>query len=90
MYLITEAIDRFCGLTTPQERIRSAQNQAKKEIPFASLKQINAGVLNVEYAEDGTTMVPAAILLHGWGGATIFTASRSSAGLRRSGRRSGQ
>jgi pimeloyl-ACP methyl ester carboxylesterase len=33
---------------------------------FKSLKQINAGLLNVEYAEDGPANGPVAILLHGW------------------------
>ena len=33
---------------------------------FGSLKQIDAGVLNVGYAEAGPTAGPAVILLHGW------------------------
>jgi pimeloyl-ACP methyl ester carboxylesterase len=33
---------------------------------FASLKQIDAGVLNVSYAEDGPPDGPPVILLHGW------------------------
>jgi pimeloyl-ACP methyl ester carboxylesterase len=33
---------------------------------FGSLKQIDAGVLNVGYAEAGPTHGPAVILLHGW------------------------
>jgi pimeloyl-ACP methyl ester carboxylesterase len=33
---------------------------------FGSLKQIDAGVLNVGYAEAGRTDGPAVILLHGW------------------------
>ena len=33
---------------------------------FAPLKQINAGVLNVGYAEAGPANGPPVILLHGW------------------------
>jgi pimeloyl-ACP methyl ester carboxylesterase len=41
--------------------IASAQNTT-----FAALKQIDAGVLNVGYAEDGPAGGPVIILLHGW------------------------
>ena len=33
---------------------------------FTSLKQIDAGILNVGYAEAGPADGPAVILLHGW------------------------
>jgi hypothetical protein len=33
---------------------------------FSSLKYIEAGVLNVGYAEDGPADGPAVVLLHGW------------------------
>src|SRR5262245_18453252 len=37
-----------------------------KNTSFASLKQVNAGVLNIGYAEDGPADGPPVILLHGW------------------------
>ena len=59
--------------------IRSAYGQSSKinstDVPpiksgtntsFASLKQIDAGLLNVGYAEAGPANGPAVILLHGW------------------------
>ncbi|MCX5539200.1 alpha/beta hydrolase [Paraburkholderia sp. CNPSo 3076] len=58
-------------------RAANAQTAAPKAAPlppvkpgshtsFASLKQINAGLLNVGYAEDGPADGPPVILLHGW------------------------
>src|ERR1700743_3116167 len=43
-------------------------NLAQSEAPgsFPSLKQIDAGVLDVGYVETGPIDGPAAILLHGW------------------------
>jgi hypothetical protein len=54
--------------------VDSAQAQASKvpaikpgtNTSFAPLKQVNAGVLNVGYAEDGPADGPAVILPHGW------------------------
>jgi pimeloyl-ACP methyl ester carboxylesterase len=43
-----------------------AQSAAPNTTVFAALKQINAGVLNVGYAEDGPADGPPIILLHGW------------------------
>jgi pimeloyl-ACP methyl ester carboxylesterase len=43
----------------------SADTRATKT-SFVSIKQIDAGVLNVGYAEDGPAHGPVVILLHGW------------------------
>src|SRR6185295_8086139 len=40
--------------------------EASPHMSFASLKQVDAGVLNVGYAEDGPPNGPPVILLHGW------------------------
>lgn len=53
------AIDLARGET---ETPRSSASNAS----FGTIKQIDAGVLNVGYAEAGPTTGPVAILLHGW------------------------
>ena len=45
---------------------QSAAGVASAPATFAALKQIDAGVLNVGYAEDGPADGPPVILLHGW------------------------
>ena len=49
------------GTHTDEPRITPVTNTS-----FESLKQINAGVLNVGYAEAGPANGPVVILLHGW------------------------
>ena len=54
--------------------------------PFAALKQVDAGLLSVGYAEAGPADGPAVILLHGWPydihSYAAVTASLASAGFR--------
>jgi pimeloyl-ACP methyl ester carboxylesterase len=45
---------------------KTTPNNMDMNSSFKQIKQINAGVLNVGYAEDGPTNGPAVILLHGW------------------------
>jgi pimeloyl-ACP methyl ester carboxylesterase len=44
----------------------AARPSSAKNVSFGPLKQIDAGILNVTYAEAGSSNGPAAILLHGW------------------------
>jgi pimeloyl-ACP methyl ester carboxylesterase len=44
----------------------ASASPAQSHTSFASLKQVDAGVLNVGYAEDGPADGPPVILLHGW------------------------
>jgi pimeloyl-ACP methyl ester carboxylesterase len=48
------------------QRPRSMMNEAPPQTSFGPLKHVDAGVLNVGYAEEGPTNGPAVILLHGW------------------------
>jgi pimeloyl-ACP methyl ester carboxylesterase len=45
---------------------RSSEVLAGKLASFGALKQVDAGVLNIGYAEVGPATGPVAILLHGW------------------------
>jgi alpha/beta hydrolase fold len=49
--------------TSPQA---STPSSADAHTSFASLKQIDAGLLNIGYAEDGPPEGKPVILLHGW------------------------
>ena len=44
----------------------ASKAQAAASNSFAALKQVNAGVLDIAYAEAGPANGPAVILLHGW------------------------
>ncbi len=44
----------------------TAADKGRTQAAFGTLKQIDAGVLNVGYAEAGPATGPAVILLHGW------------------------
>src|ERR1700739_3162641 len=44
----------------------SRTNAASSNAPFTEIKQIDAGVLNIGYAEVGPGNGPVVILLHGW------------------------
>ena len=44
----------------------SSSRTAQAARSFSAIKQIDAGVLNVGYAEEGPAEGPPVILLHGW------------------------
>jgi len=62
-YVVSGSASAQSGKAKPAElpRIKPGTNTS-----FATLKQIDAGVLNVGYAEAGPAAGPPVILLHGW------------------------
>jgi pimeloyl-ACP methyl ester carboxylesterase len=58
-----ECADAQTGIT---KRAQLPQIKPGSNTSFASLKQIDAGVLNVGYAEAGPAAGPVVLLLHGW------------------------
>lgn len=56
------SLDRLPGVnsTTGAQPITGRVNT------FSTIKQVNAGVLNIGYAEDGPASGPVVLLLHGW------------------------
>src|SRR5262245_38161895 len=58
---IANAANAQSSTTTVPAPIKPGTNTS-----FAGIKQIDAGVLNVGYAEAGSANGPAVILLHGW------------------------
>jgi pimeloyl-ACP methyl ester carboxylesterase len=60
---------RSVGLAVAVTSVASCTSSPPAPAPhtsFAALKQVDAGVLNVGYAEDGPADGPPVILLHGW------------------------
>src|ERR1700679_3181900 len=57
------------GSEHPSDKPKSvdaAKTKRGTHTSFAAMKQIDAGLLNIGYAEDGPATGPAVILLHGW------------------------
>ena len=69
---MTIAASRLGLMGVPNTRFRNAgaasviANEQRPRASFGPIKQVDAGVLNIGYAEDGPANGPAVILLHGW------------------------
>jgi pimeloyl-ACP methyl ester carboxylesterase len=65
------AVTQLSGLGSADARVSRSKPVATAgkpgmPTPFTSIKQIDAGLLNVGYSESGPANGPAVILLHGW------------------------
>jgi pimeloyl-ACP methyl ester carboxylesterase len=63
--LLTTQVGMQSAMAAPREAALSAAKPAT-QASFGRIKQINAGDLNVGYAEAGPAKGPAVVLLHGW------------------------
>ena len=59
-------IDSAQAQSSKTRAVGATTNKTHANTSFGTLKQIDAGVLNVGYAEAGPTNGPPVILLHGW------------------------
>ena len=63
---IAAAGTAVAACTSRPETATAGPTTAQAHTAFRSLKQVDAGVLNIGYAEDGPADGPPVILLHGW------------------------
>ena len=64
--LATAPFSAVAAADTSEAPARAAADARSSRTSFASLKQVEAGVLDVGYAEDGPADGPPVLLLHGW------------------------
>ncbi|AEU34955.1 alpha/beta fold hydrolase [Granulicella mallensis] len=64
--LFAEGVDSLSGNPEPASSQNILAIKPGANTSFASLKQIDAGLLNVGYAEAGPANGPVVVLLHGW------------------------